>query len=420
MENTSDSFMPRPLLFCLKSGRSVCYSVPDNIIKNEVNGLPVGRLDSAAFYGCDVQEVVLPNTLYGISYSAFHSSNIRTLTIPASVTYVNYWLALDCKNLETVTWNAPADIPDSAFSGDIRLRQVRLAEGMKKINYGAFAGCEKISSLKLPESLTSIEDQAFWGCKSLKKLYIPSSVNYISATAFENIPGLTLQGAKNSYASYYAKAQGIPFQSVGTAEKPMTSRPVVKAVKVNKNAVTCSLLRTVSGAREYEFYVLDEDARQSDRPYYNGKYIRKICSENPSATFYNLPKGNWKIACLVRFENDRKTAKWSNEVLVQIKQPPAEKPVIRKAEVKGRNVIITVKTEHPQTIKGYDCVLAERWQWHGPENKVYTIKNKKTSTITFKNVKPGTYYVGAHCFVRENIHSGPKVFGEWSVGKKLW
>ena len=30
MENTSDSFMPRPLLFCLKSGRSVCYSVTDN------------------------------------------------------------------------------------------------------------------------------------------------------------------------------------------------------------------------------------------------------------------------------------------------------------------------------------------------------------------------------------------------------
>ena len=30
MENTSDSFIPRPLLFCLKSERSVCYSVPDN------------------------------------------------------------------------------------------------------------------------------------------------------------------------------------------------------------------------------------------------------------------------------------------------------------------------------------------------------------------------------------------------------
>ena len=35
MENTSDSFMPRPLLFCLKSGRSVCYSVPDNNVLQE-------------------------------------------------------------------------------------------------------------------------------------------------------------------------------------------------------------------------------------------------------------------------------------------------------------------------------------------------------------------------------------------------
>ena len=38
MENTSDSFMPRPLLFCLKSGRSVCYSVPDNNQERQTNG----------------------------------------------------------------------------------------------------------------------------------------------------------------------------------------------------------------------------------------------------------------------------------------------------------------------------------------------------------------------------------------------
>ncbi len=32
MENTSDYFMPRPLLFCMKSEKSVCYSVPDNTV----------------------------------------------------------------------------------------------------------------------------------------------------------------------------------------------------------------------------------------------------------------------------------------------------------------------------------------------------------------------------------------------------
>ena len=40
MENTSDSFMPRPLLFCLKSGRSVCYSVPDNSLVEMKKGRP--------------------------------------------------------------------------------------------------------------------------------------------------------------------------------------------------------------------------------------------------------------------------------------------------------------------------------------------------------------------------------------------
>ena len=33
MENTSDYFMTRPLLFCMKSEKSVCYSVPDNNLR---------------------------------------------------------------------------------------------------------------------------------------------------------------------------------------------------------------------------------------------------------------------------------------------------------------------------------------------------------------------------------------------------
>ena len=43
MENTSDSFIPRLLLFCLKSERSVCYSVPDNITHLQKFLLALGR-----------------------------------------------------------------------------------------------------------------------------------------------------------------------------------------------------------------------------------------------------------------------------------------------------------------------------------------------------------------------------------------
>ena len=57
MENTSDSFMPRPLLFCLKSERSVCYSVLDNIyghIHNRKDGVYqyMRTLEKALNAGC--------------------------------------------------------------------------------------------------------------------------------------------------------------------------------------------------------------------------------------------------------------------------------------------------------------------------------------------------------------------------------
>ena len=37
MENTSDSFMPGSLLFCMKSKKSVCYSVADNTLGITLN-----------------------------------------------------------------------------------------------------------------------------------------------------------------------------------------------------------------------------------------------------------------------------------------------------------------------------------------------------------------------------------------------
>lgn len=388
------------------------------VVRNEINGLPVTYLPSTAFYGTNVYEVVLPNMLTLIQDSVFQNSDIKKLTIPASVDRVGQWLATGCKNLETVMWNTTIDIPDFSFSDDIKLQQVKLAEGLERIGYGTFSNCVSLNDIELPGTLTSIEDQAFYGCKSLKKLYIPTSVKYIGASAFGKIPGLVLQGARNSYASYYAKAQGIPFQCVGAAEKPITDQPIIRNVKINGNTITCSLIRDVPGSAGYTFFVLDEYTFQSDQTHdYSDDYLRKIYTDTPYVTIYNLPKGKWKIVCKATVAGQN--GKWSNEVPIYLAQPPVEKPSVVKTVVKGGNVTVTVKTKHPQKSKGYDCVLAKDWKFYGPEHKAYTIKNKKTSTITFQNVKPGTYYVGAHSFVRENVTSGLKVFGEWSEPKKI-
>lgn len=196
--------------------------------------------------------------------------------------------------------------------------------------------------------------------------------------------------------------------------KPIQNRPSITSGKVNGNSATFSLLRKVPGATKYDFYVLYEDAAQEDRPAYQGRYVRKISTKNTSVTMHNLPKGNWKIACLANITS--KTDKWSNELTFQIKQDPVAKPVLKKAVVNGRNVTVTIA--QPKNSKGYDCVLSRGWEKQ-PYESVYVKKNQNSSVITFKNVKPGIYYAGAHAFVRQNINSGAKVFGQWSNTKKI-
>ena len=95
------------------------------------------------------------------------------------------------------------------------------------------------------------------------------------------------------------------------------------------------------------------------------------------------------------------------------------------------NVTITLKTIKNQR---YDCVLGktvdtrELYQmckyreskWTDvkevkPSTYAYVIKNRNTQTVTFKNVKKGIYYFGAHSF---NLN-GKKIFGMWSGAEKI-
>ena len=53
MENTSDSFMPGSLLFCMKSKKSVCYSVADNNIDFNTSASMILHLQFSAISDAD-------------------------------------------------------------------------------------------------------------------------------------------------------------------------------------------------------------------------------------------------------------------------------------------------------------------------------------------------------------------------------
>ncbi len=75
-------------------------------------------------------------------------------------------------------------IGENAFSGNIKLRNVIVSEGIKTINSNAFSDCISLESVSILGSRTNIGREAFYGCKSLQNIIMPYDVSSIGLRAF--------------------------------------------------------------------------------------------------------------------------------------------------------------------------------------------------------------------------------------------
>ena len=94
---------------------------------------------------------------------------------------------------ETVTNNGTeysvTTIGESAFKGSA-VTSVSMPESITSIDYDAFYECTNLESVKIPNTVTSIRHSAFQYCCNLESIIIPSSVNSIGISAFSECKAL--------------------------------------------------------------------------------------------------------------------------------------------------------------------------------------------------------------------------------------
>lgn len=150
--------------------------------------------------------IKLPNTLIGIYAEAFaENTNITSIIIPSSVTYIGKSAFKGCSKVDTLTFEANSKleiIDDYAFAQlDKRvesntetivfLTAITLPASVKKIGNNAFFENTNITQFNIEANsqLESIGDYAFASLNSLKQFNIPSSVKSIGNNAFEGSTG---------------------------------------------------------------------------------------------------------------------------------------------------------------------------------------------------------------------------------------
>ena len=132
------------------------------VIPEAINDMPVTQISKTAFWGKTIADIKIGKNIKKVGLSAF--------------TY--------CKNLKSVVWNAPCEIPYGCFAGCLRIADFDIKK-TKAIGQIAFEG-SGLQKICLPANVEKISDSAFKNCEQLEKVDWNCKCNEIPEHCFEN------------------------------------------------------------------------------------------------------------------------------------------------------------------------------------------------------------------------------------------
>lgn len=177
-----------------------------------------------AFGFSEMKSVVIPSTVTYIGDQAFEGCRgLTSITIPKSVMKIGARLFEGCYNLAAINVEIGNPKYDSRNNCDaiIETRTNTLVAGCKNtvipnsviyIGKGAFQNCDGLKSITIPNSVVRIGDGAFNSCDGLTSITIPNSVLVIESFAFflcKNLASLTIPKSVYMIDEYAFKCENL-------------------------------------------------------------------------------------------------------------------------------------------------------------------------------------------------------------------
>lgn len=247
-----------------------------------------------------------------------------------------------------------------------------------------------------------------------KLKYIPEGTHYLYCRAYKEESGHT--------EKYGEWSEGFLLK----VNIKTPNAPVVQKLQVKKNDVKIIL---GSNTEELDGYdVVAARSKDGDEP---SDYIKVQCKYSGNSKeliLKGVPKGNWYIGVhgykYLDGSNKKVLSKWAEVQKVTVKTSLVTgKPAVKSAKVSRQGIKrkVTVKFTVPKSCDGTDWVLAKKvsqsedGSYTYVSGYAYTKKNQTKTTVIFKNVKPGVYYLTGRTYVKGYA----KNYTKWSEVKKV-
>lgn len=204
-------------LICYPAGnQSGAYSIPKSVEKIGKNAFvntnlktlllseSVTYIDDFAFWNCKIDNLFIPSTVSYLGNCAVNNQ-MRNLTIAQDHdSYIledgklfsrdKTRLLFFSSELFEQTFSIPESVVtiDAYAFYDCKLKNICIPRQILEIGTGAFYGSDYLKTVEINAALRTIEDYLFYSCSSLVEVKLPSSIEYIgnhvfSGTALQHI-----------------------------------------------------------------------------------------------------------------------------------------------------------------------------------------------------------------------------------------
>ena len=194
----------------------------------------------------------------------------------------------------------------------------------------------------------------------------------------------------------------------------------ISSYSIDRNKLTVKLAKGCAGAQGYDFVI----SKKSDM-LKTGKFSKTVSSSGkPQASFRYLSKGTWYVAArswVLDAQGNKVYGSWTKIKKIKITVVTPQQPKIKNITVEGNTVTVTYTKCKNAT--GYEILLGNKYKTSAGEK--YPVKKylkrtegKNTVTVTFKNVKKGTWYVTVRSWNRTSKNKS-RVYSPYSTMKKF-
>ena len=164
----------------------------------------IKSIGSWSFSNYSGAELIIPNDVNTIEFSAISNCSSETIILSNSVTTIEDQAFWKCSNLTSLVIGDVSQlefIGESAFYGCEKLASILLPDNLKTLEPLAFANCVNLIRIIIPCSVTSIGQQVFYGCNGLKNIVVDeenSTYYSINNCIIETATKTLIAGCSNS------------------------------------------------------------------------------------------------------------------------------------------------------------------------------------------------------------------------------